>query len=139
MLQHPGSIGAAQKHMIGHERFQDVSLSPAAAPANYRKDPITGDVLPLTQYRQLEASVLMPEFEGYFVYRAIMDGDLDYLETVHAPGTARERIEKDPSLLSATAKNRAARGCKEPDEAVKAKKAPASPAGAAKKIDSSEG
>lgn len=109
MLLHPGSIGAAQQHMIGHRRWV-TDLPYEKAPHLYRPNPFTGELYAITQHAQVDAVVLVPEYEGYYMYRAIMDGDLDYVETVMRPGTPDEVVTVDASLVKVTARHRAARG-----------------------------
>ena len=102
LVLHPGSIGAPQKHMVGHARGVNED--------DTRYDPTTGTQRPMTTYTPRAEAVTVPEYEGYYFRRAILDGDLDYVATVVRLGTPAERDEAEEALVAATARHRLARG-----------------------------
>jgi hypothetical protein len=101
MVLDPFSIGAVQHRRIGYEREVEGRVSR------------NGIAQPRVRYRFVGGEVVVRETtDGYF-RRAILDGDLEYLETIHEFGIESERRSRDPSLLAATAANIGRRGAPE--------------------------
>ena len=96
LLPNPETIGAAQLSMVGCDPYMD---------GETRRDPFTGQPAEMTKFRpSVEPVRVLDPYPGWYFYRAIMDGDLAYVESLDG-----EQASKDPSLVAATERNADAR------------------------------
>lgn len=94
----PFSIGTPQKRVVGYKRVE----------RGTRLDPRQKDPVPHYAYEfDAEAGPqIVAESTDHFVRRAIMDGTIDYVETVDFFGEPKEKSYREAALVLATKKNR---------------------------------
>lgn len=109
MLPMPGAH--AQLRVVGHQMRHSETEA--------RYDMFADKHVPLAIFEHSSEVALVPDpFAGFYYYNAIKnDGDLDYVEHVSDPDTPQERTWKDPALVEATKRHRAARGASDDSDA----------------------
>jgi len=91
----------ARGRMVGYEA--------SANPKNLEYRMESGRMEPSREWNRADGDVLLQETtDGYF-RRAILDGDLEYIETVENPDSKKPRSFRVPELVLATSKHVKAR------------------------------
>lgn len=93
----PFTIGQAQQRRVGYTRFVEGEVS-------------VGDKRePRIRYKISGEPEVVRETTDLYFKRAIVRGDLEYVETVLDFGTKTEKVMREPELVRATVLNRKAR------------------------------
>lgn len=87
----------ARGRMVGYEA--------SANPKNLEYRMESGRMEPSRDWNRVDGDVLLQETTDGYIRRAILDGDLEYIETVENPGTKSERKTRSPELVLASTKH----------------------------------
>lgn len=97
MIADPRTIGRSESRRIGHDRKVDGTI-------------LRGGVEePRVRHVFVGGEHIIPETTDGYLRRAVLDGSLDYVETIHNVGEKIERTFRDVELVRATVANMKAR------------------------------